>query len=419
MTTRADELGIPAGAEQVLLLTESTHWDPDWLLTSEQYYRWRVRSTLDRALDELLADPRRVYSVECVFFVRIYWERNPHRRAEIRELVTQGRLRFTGSGVTTPDTLLATDEAILRDLAIGQEWLRANGLAQEPEVLYLPDSFGHSPCLPTLLRAAGVRATCITRIDGMYMDGTDWEPRSRFPRPGPLAERLWSAERSLDFVWRDVWGSEVLAHWHAFTYGQGDLLAGRGVSRWMGAPAWLPDRRDSTVARNIERFARQLAARSRTRYLCCPIDFVAPIRRLGALIDRWNERHYDSTGLWLVNGALDDYFALIEPHRDDLPVIDADPNPYWTGFYSARPRLKQEHSSLVADLLAAEAAAAGAGPESLAAARRRLEEPWYIAAVGNHHDFITGTSPGRPHRAVSVVGRRPSTGRPDPARSGS
>jgi hypothetical protein len=80
----ADALGIPDEAAQVLVLTESTHWDPDWLLTSEEYYRLRVRRTLDRAIDELLADPRRVYSLECVFFVRMYWERNPDRHDTIR-----------------------------------------------------------------------------------------------------------------------------------------------------------------------------------------------------------------------------------------------------------------------------------------------------------------------------------------------
>ena len=66
------------------------------------------------------------------------------------------RLHFTGSGVTTPDTLLPEDELILRDLLVGQEWLRSRGMHQEPRLLYLPDSFGHSPGLPALLHAAGI-----------------------------------------------------------------------------------------------------------------------------------------------------------------------------------------------------------------------------------------------------------------------
>ena len=31
-----NHLGIPAGAEQVLIFSESSHWDPNWMLTSEE-----------------------------------------------------------------------------------------------------------------------------------------------------------------------------------------------------------------------------------------------------------------------------------------------------------------------------------------------------------------------------------------------
>ena len=46
-------LGIPAGAERVILFAESSHWDPGWLKTTEEYYAVDVRRALDEALDEL------------------------------------------------------------------------------------------------------------------------------------------------------------------------------------------------------------------------------------------------------------------------------------------------------------------------------------------------------------------------------
>ena len=95
-------LGIPADAEKVLVLGESSHWDPNWIMTSEEYFRLRVRRILDAAVRELEADPRRVFSVECVFFLRMYWERRPAKRDAIRRLVNEGRVRLTGSGMTTP-----------------------------------------------------------------------------------------------------------------------------------------------------------------------------------------------------------------------------------------------------------------------------------------------------------------------------
>ena len=69
--------------------------------------------------------------------------------------MNEGRLRLTSSGVTTADTLLPSAEAILRDLLLGQEWLRANGMTQEPRLAYFTDSFGCSPALPSILQAAG------------------------------------------------------------------------------------------------------------------------------------------------------------------------------------------------------------------------------------------------------------------------
>ena len=180
-------LGVPDDAQHVLILSESSHWDPNWMLTSEGYYDRFVQENLDQAIAELEREPRRVYSIECMFFLRMYWERNPGQRDKVRDLVNQGRFRLTNSGVTTADTLLPSTEALLRDFLIGQEWLRVNGMQQEPKLAYFTDSFGCSPALPSLLHAAGFDRTAITRIDGMYFMGCDLESSKRFPRPGSSA----------------------------------------------------------------------------------------------------------------------------------------------------------------------------------------------------------------------------------------
>ncbi|MCD6123402.1 MAG: hypothetical protein J7K04_16335 [Spirochaetales bacterium] len=119
-------LGIPDNAERVLIFSESSHWDSDWLFTLKEYFDRFVHHNLDKAIVELQREPRRVYSVECMFFLRRYWDHFPEQRENIRSLVNEGRLRLTSSGVTTADTLLPRPEAILRDLLIGQEWLRVN-----------------------------------------------------------------------------------------------------------------------------------------------------------------------------------------------------------------------------------------------------------------------------------------------------
>ncbi len=54
------KLGIPADAARVLILAESSHWDPNWLYTSEEYYSRWVEHNLLMAVAELVQSPRRV-----------------------------------------------------------------------------------------------------------------------------------------------------------------------------------------------------------------------------------------------------------------------------------------------------------------------------------------------------------------------
>lgn len=385
-----ERLGVPASADEVVIVSETTHWDPDWLLRAGTYARWFVRPTLDAVLDALEAEPRRVFSLECVFFVERYWRDRPEQRDRFRTLVNEGRLHFTGSGVTTPDTLLPEDELILRDLLVGQEWLRSRGMHQEPRLLYLPDSFGHSPGLPALLHAAGIDRAAICRIAGMRFPGADLEPAGRFPRPGTAAAELLEAATA-DFVWRAPDGSEVLTHWMAHGYGHGDMIGSGGLSRALRLPTSWRDRRPRHVDRQVRRLLAQLRRVARTPYLLLPIgyDFVAPVPRLVELLDDWNDRNHDRTGTWLVNGTIDDHLDLVEHHRAVLPTVELDPNPYWSGFYASRPELKAAARDLGRRLVARDAA--------------RVEHPdmcddgpaWWTAVTSNHHDFVTGTAPDR------------------------
>lgn len=400
-----DHLGIPDDAKRVLIFAESSHWDPNWLYTSKEYFDRFVRHNLDQAIEELQQEPKRIYSVECMFFLRMYWDSYPEKRDLIRQLANEGRLRLTSSGITTADTLLPGSEAILRDFLLGQEWLRTNGIEQEPELAYFADSFGATPFLPSLLKAAGFKYTAITRMDGMYFPGCDLEPPWRFPRKGSSAEQLLKQERSLDFVWSDLNGASMLCHWNAFTYGQGDMLAYFGISRVYLARLALALRTDRHIAHRIHQYVNKLAPLSRTPYLFCPIgfDFVEPIPDLINLLNRYNRNHYPSTGIWVVNAGLDDYMALIDHYKNKLPTLELDPNPYWMGFYTSRPMLKKRCRTLVDDLLLAEKLSfLSQNKNAYITIASELKDAWWTAAVANHHDFITGTSPDRVVKAEQI-----------------
>ena len=404
-------LGVPEDAERVLIFGETSHWDPNWLRTTEEYYESRIRHILDEAIDALNEDSRRVFSIECIYFLRMYFERNPERQERLRQLLNEGRLRLTGSGVTTPDVTLPDTEAILRDYLLGQEWLRQQGVTAEPRLAYLPDDFGYTPALPSILRALGMDQAGITRIDGMYFVGSDFRPPSSFPLAGSSAASLINDHCTQDFVWRAPDGAEVLTHWNAFTYFQGDLLGHLGIIRWMGRTYGTALRSEGHVARQIKRFVKVLAPLTRTPYLFCPIgcDFNGPIPALLGLLDRYNKRRYPVTGTWAVNAGLDDYLTLVDDHREKLPVLAFDPNPYWTGFYSSRPLAKRLCNRISRKLVLAErlathdrlngaAATAESGavwPLPPSPAEYELREGWDHVVLANHHDYITGTSPDR------------------------
>lgn len=383
-------MGVPSSANEVVIVAESTHWDPNWLLKAAEYARWLVRPTLDAVLDVLEDEPRRVFSLECLFFVDRYWRQRPENRQRLRELIDSNRIHFTGSGVTTPDTLLVDDELLLRDLLLGQEWLREHGMDQQPRLLYLPDSFGHSPGLPAILQSAGIERVAICRIAGMRFPGADLESASRFPRPGTAADELTAAGTS-DFVWRSADGSEVLAHWTAHGYGHGDMIASRGLSRALRLPLSFPDRSAVHVDRRIEKYLKDLRKLSLTPYrlLVLGYDFATPVPRLVELLDDWNARNHGRSGTFLVNGSIDDYLDLIDCHRGVLPTLELDPNPYWSGFYASRTNIKTASRELGRRLIAREACRS----QTPDAADDR--SAWWTAVTSNHHDFITGTSPDR------------------------
>ncbi len=390
-----EALGIPHDAERVLVFSESSHWDTNWLSTSEEYFEARLLPILTKVIRALEAHPGRVYCIESLFFLKLFWERHPHLQDRLRALVLRGQLKISSSSLTTPDTLLPHAEAILRDFHLGQEWLRKVGLPVAPTTAYFPDNFGHSPHLPSLMRAVGVDAVALTRIDGMYFLAADFRKKSAFPLKGSTAELLQRELRTLDFVWRDDDGAEVLCHWNAFTYFQGDMLGHAGIIRWNGHVVGIPWATRGHVARRIEGFVRQLSAVTRTPYMLCPIgmDFNDPIERLPELLERYNRERYPVTGVWAALAGLDDYFDLVRTRRDDLPVLSIDPNPYWMGFYASRPDLKQRATRVARTLVLS---------ESLSALSPRCEnvetslrDGWRHLVLLNHHDAITGTSPDR------------------------
>ncbi|MDB6167123.1 MAG: Alpha-mannosidase, partial [Lacunisphaera sp.] len=115
--------------------------------------------------------------------------RAPALHAQVCELIAAGQWEATGASEVEFDTQLPCGEALVRSLRLGQAGFTAlrGGPAR---VMWLPDVFGYSGCLPQLLRGFGV--------EGFFTTKLSWSTVNRPPHTS--------------FRWRGPDGAEVAAH---------------------------------------------------------------------------------------------------------------------------------------------------------------------------------------------------------------
>jgi hypothetical protein len=385
------QLGIPKAARTVVVFAQTSHLDPGWQKTFDQYYDLYVRDIFLEARAILEAQPRAFYSVAEMAFLKHHVEANPDELPPLRATAARGALRVVGGGMTSPDTVLPETELLLRDFLYGTRFAE-QALGARPRAAWLPDSFGHAATAPDVLAAAGFESVAFARIDGAPDIYEMLQHRAL--RAGSTAERLQQLG-SADFRWRSPGGGEVLGHLLTrslyctgddLDYAEPVTLPGIHLGTYHGDD---PDYTD----RMIDTYVAALHPMARTPYLFVPVgcDFQHPKPKLLEYLDGYNRRRYPATGVWAVAAPFDDYARLVLTHKADLPVIDGDLTPYFMGFYATRPELKRRIREAARPFFAAETFAVAAGDEglsALAAAAPALEK----LTRANHHDFVPGTS---------------------------
>lgn len=375
-------LGSPH-AKRVMILSQSSHLDWDWLLIHPSlldnvpadtigYFDPPLREAVSRifpAAARLLKDHSRYYySIAEIAFLRGFAELDT---AQYNELIRAGdRLRIVGGGLTSPDNLLPNGEAFIRNYLAGQRWLRANTPALLPFCLaWLPDDFGHDSQLPVVIEAMGLNGVGFGRLP-------------------PVADRELTGEggRGVDFRWRAADGSTILGHYMQKLYNQDDQY------RW--------NTNDLKVLYDWHEAA------SNTDYIFLSFggDFAMP-KDILAICKRWNDWHGPGRprvdGVWAAAGTFDHYEALVKLNGERKPVIQEFtflPTPFWTGFYASRPELKIRHHATARVLLAGEALAVTAGVGGDECVRG-----WDLLSPSTHHDYITGTATDVVYQAEQLV----------------
>ncbi|MGF1657123.1 MAG: alpha-mannosidase [Verrucomicrobiales bacterium] len=115
--------------------------------------------------------------------------RSPALMAEVRKRIADGRWEATGAMEVESDTNMACGEALARSFLLGQkEFVRLTG--KPSQVVWLPDVFGYSACLPQIMSEVGASYFYTTKLA--------WSTSTRFP--------------FTSFRWRGHDGSEIIAH---------------------------------------------------------------------------------------------------------------------------------------------------------------------------------------------------------------
>ncbi|MDJ0825394.1 MAG: glycoside hydrolase family 38 C-terminal domain-containing protein [Rhodobacter sp.] len=108
----------------------------------------------------------------------------------IRARVASGQWEPMGGMWVEPDTNIPGPEALVRQLMLGRRYFRDRFGDAETPVLWLPDTFGFSWCLPQLMAQAGLTWFVTNKVN--------WNQYSRMP-----ASTTW---------WQGIDGTRVLAH---------------------------------------------------------------------------------------------------------------------------------------------------------------------------------------------------------------
>ncbi|GHF43962.1 alpha-mannosidase [Deinococcus metalli] len=169
-------------------LSGHAHLDLGWLWPVHETRR-KGRRTLHTVLELMKRDPSFIFNQSSAQLYAWMEHDDPELFAQLTARVHEGRFEPVGGMWVEPDGQMTGGESLARQLLYGQSYFRQT-FGRTCEVAWLPDTFGFTPALPQLLRAAG--------ITGFFTTKLNWNEETVFPHDL--------------YTWEGLDGSRVLAH---------------------------------------------------------------------------------------------------------------------------------------------------------------------------------------------------------------
>ncbi len=401
--------GVPF--KQILVLVQSAHLDWNWQMPNLQYFRQGGTPGSGNAasVQQIFADvaallaqnpsppvPGRMYpySLAEVGYLMQYLERNPGDASLLSTYAPWFSL--AGGAIETPDDILPHGEAFIRTYLLTRLWAEKHLPNTLSDYAYLPDNFGHTPCLPITFEAMGMAGFGFARCPG-----TDQNQNNGLQGPALVNDK------NVDFIWQTADGSTTQAHYLQNGYSQG--WAGMAVSD-------LQTVLTGTMQANPGG-GNALSVLSPYVMVAFGGDFPCPVGTpLFDLAAAWNDAgNTVQNGIYAVLGTIDQYMSLVAAWNArsapaGLPTLSSPlagdtaggsttfwGMPYWTGFYATGPEVKALHQHATRALLAAESlgAIASLGPATWGTQllQSNLEQAWLPVAISTSHNVITACGP--------------------------
>jgi len=148
---------------KVVHVIAHTHWDRAWYWPFERF-RVKLVECVKAVVRDLKAHPDYQFVFDGqVLMLEDYLVVCPEDRPYLQECARAGRIKI-GPMYCLSDIYCTGDEALIRNLLLGQEWCRAFGGGCS-RVLHMPDTFGITPCMPMI--AAGFQMRAFTFMRGL------------------------------------------------------------------------------------------------------------------------------------------------------------------------------------------------------------------------------------------------------------
>ena len=154
-----------------------THIDIAWLWTKLQT-REKAQRSFSTVLSLMDKFPSYKFMSSQPYLYQAVKEENPELYKRIQEKVKEGRWEVEGAMWVEADCNITSGESLIRQILYGKKFMM-DEFDVDSKILWLPDVFGYSYCLPQILKKCGVNTFVTSKISWndtnmMPYDMFDW-----------------------------------------------------------------------------------------------------------------------------------------------------------------------------------------------------------------------------------------------------